>query len=891
MSKATIYKAGSLEARLRFLVTSSAQATFSLMKTDEVRLVFSSTERVLLHTGDYILTGETAEGGSGDGMLAANVPLTFGQGEGAAYVWPDKVRTLLGWKYQVTQPYMPAWNDAKKCWDYTVTLKAYYMAWASMVTRLPAVSSGGQYVLRDSDFSLTDQMERHAYILLLNLRLNGAEARDGLTYEARLRYNNKREVVVSVGNDGGMLTRDVPYDHAGEDIAYFDRTTNVVQYSNKDTIASLSAIASAWDCEWWVMGNRIYFGRLDNAGSSTTIEAGQQAAAISAQSSSGTYATRLYAYGGTKNIPATYRKVLVFSNSANGKEGGSSITDDSRLLSYDCFQPSMRTPGNSAGMSIPNNTQQQRLRDYVLRFGIVVNDGGYLYGGVGETKPQNCTTPLASTGTEMKTEFVSTLASSVSPARYALKGLWLMSTEQTIDIRIKWTVGGAQVYEGTVSSAGINYMSGYTKTRTGLYVARGVYVHSIATVADFACFATEEQMQISVRATNAYPVWLDMDNVVLADNNYSVTGIHVTFTGTATGAPHPLAEHTIIARLNTSKALTTSIDARQLVVLQEDNTGIDLSHINKGDTYTIAQADLLNGKVRALYWSDKDTAVALNNITEARLMLPEGTPYVDAFDGMDEADVVEAVKVFDDIYPSREDTVSDTRTYAYASDETDGVTGEVIKKAWNAYQFKAALASKDFSGDYLLQTGEPLRVTFSTGLLAGMTFDVVYNPTHAGESAKPETNADGTRNEDATWLEIVRNEDYGTGLPNDTLRPQAGDKFTLFNYDVQYVSASLLPQAESRLQEAAKAYLERLIHNDGTYTVTLKAGWLQESGKWFALGDRMRIDTSSWLDPVRDERIIGYSIHLDIPEDAPQFTLGENARYSRLDSIAKGTKG
>ena len=110
MSKATIYKAGSLEARLRFLVTSSAQATFSLMKTDEMRLVFSSTERVLLHTGDYILTGETAEDGGGGGMLAANVPLTFGQDEGTTYVWPAKVRALLGWKYQVTQPYMPAWK-------------------------------------------------------------------------------------------------------------------------------------------------------------------------------------------------------------------------------------------------------------------------------------------------------------------------------------------------------------------------------------------------------------------------------------------------------------------------------------------------------------------------------------------------------------------------------------------------------------------------------------------------------------------------------------------------------------------------------------------------------------------------------------------------------------
>lgn len=248
------------------------------------------------------------------------------------------------------------------------------------------------------------------------------------------------------------------------------------------------------------------------------------------------------------------------------------------------------------------------------------------------------------------------------------------------------------------------------------------------------------------------------------------------------------------------------------------------------------------------------------------------------------------MKVFDDIYPSRTDSIAETRTYTYASDETDWTTGEVLKKAWNAYQFKSMLASKDFSNSYLLQNGDPLRMTFSSGMLAGMSFDVVYNPTHAGESAKPETNADGTRNEEAAWFEIMRNEDYGTGLPNETLYPQAGDTFTLYNYNTSYITDSMLASAERALEARAKAYLQKLIHNDGTYNVTLKAGWLMEAGKWFSPGDRMRIDTSSWIDPIRDERILGYAIHMDIPEDAPQFTLGENAKYSRLENIEKRMK-
>lgn len=885
MSKATIFKAGSQEPRMRFLVSKSSQATYMVMKTDEVRLTFSSTDRVLLHTGDYILMGEMSDAGETDGMLATALPSTLGMTEDDAYVWPSKVRALLGWKYQVTEPYMPDWNDTRRCWDYTVTLKAWYMAWASRVTRLPAVSASGDYVLRDSDFSLTDQIQRHAYIILLNLRISGLEARDGMTYEARLRYSNKREIVVTAGSDNSMHVKDVSYGQSGEDVVYFDRTTEVVQYGSKDIISAISAIASAWECEWWVSGNRIYFGRIDNGGMGTEVSAGSQASAITAHDSSGTYATRLYAYGGTKNIPSTYRKDLVFINSANGKANGTSITDDYRLLSYDCFKERMRTPGNSAGMRVPNSTEQKKLREYASSMGIIVNDGGYLYGGAGATDPQECNTLLAQTGVDVESTFTSTLG--ITPSKYTLKGMWLISTEKDIYISVKWHVGGRKVYEGTVQSTGIYYIGGYTKTATGLYAPRGVYVHSLGTVAEFACSDTEEQMQLTVNASDAFPAWLDMNNVVLSDSNYSVTGIRVNFTRTDTGEVHPLAGSTILARLNPGKAPTASIDARQLAVLQEDNPSADVSQIAKGDTYTIDSDDLVSGKVRASYWSEKDAAVALNNVKEIRLMLPDGMEYVDAFDGMDEADIVETVKVFDGIYPSREDTVRDIRTYAYASEETDGVTGEVVKKSWNAYQFRGTLASIDFSNDYLLQTGEPLRVTFSSGLLAGMSFDAVYNPTHAGESARPETNADGTRNEDATWFEIVRNDDYGTGLPNDTLRPQEGDRFTLYNYDVQYISDSILPQAEDRLLEAAKAYLQRMIHNDGTYSVILKSGWLRESGNWFAIGDRMRIDTSSWLDPVRDERIIGYSIHLDIPEDAPQFTLGENARYSRLDSIAK----
>lgn len=894
MKKATIYKADGTGARMTFIPSSSCTATFSIMQKDEIRISFSSTERILLRCGDYLLPGEdtgvTAENVS---TMPTTLPTTLGVSAEDMYVWPHRTRSLLGWRYQVTDPYMPSWNDRKRCYDYDITMKAWYMAWSSRVMRLPCVGKNGAYALRDSDFSVTDQMQRHAYLLLLNLRLDGLQQRDGLEYKARLRYSDKRELVVKVAEDGSMQVNEALYSTGRDNVEYFSRTTEVVQYSNTDIISAMNAIADAWECEWWVNGSVIYFGRLDNRSNATGVSVGTEASAVTAQSSSGTYATRLYAYGGTRNIPATYRQVLRFTCGADAGSDMANITDISRLLSYDCFRSALITDGKSASGTITNsNASAVRLREEWASFNAILKDGGYFY-TYNPNDTSESPVPIIGTGRTLTYKFTPTGSmKALSPSRYRLSSLWLLSTRKDIYEKIIWKMGADTLYSGFISSTGNEYLSGYTKGLGGLIRKGGVYSHYIPVIADIRCTKKAEDMTLTVYATDSVPVWTGSANVTVTDGSYSAVGISVSFISTASGEAHALLGKTVKARLNPDKASTGSIESQQLVVLRNDgdNRLVGISSIHKGDIYTIMESDLILPKIRAAYWSDADTAAAMNNITEKRLMLPAGTEYVDAADNMDDSDIVEAVKVFDDIYPSRTDSIAETRTYTYASDETDGTTGEVLKKAWNAYQFKSTLASKDFSNSYLLQNGDPLRLTFASGMLAGMSFDVVYNPTHAGESAKPETNADGTRNEDAAWFEIMRNEDYGTGLPNETLYPQAGDTFTLYNYNTSYITDSMLASAERALAVRAKAYLQKLIHNDGTYNVTLKAGWLREAGKWFSPGDRMRIDTSSWIDPIRDERILGYSIHMDIPEDAPQFTLGENARYSRLENIEKRIK-
>ena len=61
-----------------------------------------------------------------------------------------------------------------------------------------------------------------------------------------------------------------------------------------------------WNCDCWITDNVIHFGR-NEFGDAVKIERGVEASSITRSESQGTYATRIYAFGSTKNIPTNYR--------------------------------------------------------------------------------------------------------------------------------------------------------------------------------------------------------------------------------------------------------------------------------------------------------------------------------------------------------------------------------------------------------------------------------------------------------------------------------------------------------------------------------------------------------------------------------------------------------
>lgn len=280
----------------------------------------------------------------------------------------------------------------------------------------------------------------------------------------------------------------------------------------------------------------------------------------------------------------------------------------------------------------------------------------------------------------------------------------------------------------------------------------------------------------------------------------------------------------------------------------------------------------------------EESAVA-NGVVQKRLMLPSNTPYIDASPEMNVEEAIEEIVVFEDVYPHRVGTMSGITTHKYTDKIEEEGKAPVFKK-WNAYRFKDA--GLTFSEDYVLP-GQELKIIFQSGAMNGMSFVVWFNPydKDKNEKPQPEKNANGNWNPLAQVFEIVRNEDYGRPIPDESLQPSNGDKYVLYGFDTKFVSDTMLPDAEQELLERATKYVEKSKIDPSTYTCKMMSDWVyaDPSKRTFTVGDKVNLINKTYFDEGRLSRIIGYEYCLDIPSDNPIYTVGETAAYSRLGAI------
>ena len=198
-------------------------------------------------------------------------PIDFGLGSYVDLrgVFSDALGGKLAKTYHVTNLQTPTYNTSTGGYEYELRLDAYYWLWKNKIFKYTPENAG-----QEASWSLTAALDVHLGVFLRNLTALG-------------------------------------YTYGGEDFEFsIDSTVEnkavALTYDNTRLTDALSMMAEAWDCEWWVTDNVIHFGRLEN-GDAVELEIGVSAETMTRNESKGTYATRIYAFGSTRNIPENYR--------------------------------------------------------------------------------------------------------------------------------------------------------------------------------------------------------------------------------------------------------------------------------------------------------------------------------------------------------------------------------------------------------------------------------------------------------------------------------------------------------------------------------------------------------------------------------------------------------
>ena len=310
--------------------------------------------------------------------------------------------------------------------------------------------------------------------------------------------------------------------------------------------------------------------------------------------------------------------------------------------------------------------------------------------------------------------------------------------------------------------------------------------------------------------------------------------------------------------------------------------------VNEGEDETYMTRAYVFGSTRNLPsdYRKSEAGTVVNGTTEVRLKLPSGTPYIDAWTGLSDEDVVEGVIVLDDVYPRNIGTMSTISTHEY-TDTTENEDGSKTYTKWNAYRFTDAdLANKGFKEEYRID-GEDLRIIFQTGKLAGMDFVVNFNPDKVSEEKS-----------EAQIFEIVRNDDYGVNLPSDNFHPEVGDTYILYGYNTQFVYDALVSEAEQELLTKGTAKLADYSKDKSVYNITANvircAGYTDDGTYRLVHHDADEIDMTlgqsvTLKSPIIEggsvtSRVRSFEKRLDNKFNAT-YVIGETSAYSKSNSL------
>lgn len=730
----------------------------------------------------------------------------------------DYVDNELG-IFELVDLYKPTYNTTTGAYDYELRLDAYYWKWKNKKFFYTPETTG-----REAAWNLTATLDTHLKVFLDNLKALGYKFREEeFTYEIDSTVEN---------------------------------TSKLVSYDNVNLIDALTQMAETWECEWWIENHKICFGRCEysspvdfKAGDLTDTE-NVNVNSMTRSDSQTTYATRIYAFGSTRNIPSSYRKDLIFDvKEVNGRN----ISDTSRPLKINYF-PSRVTykEDYTASSNEGSGSFTPSYTEWTLDKTLASSAKGGSYKIVSGGISINISTAVPQIGNR-----------ALLPAGdYILKASYIynVSGESKEVIIGNQTVSLAQnqQYE-IVSKIQVSDTLVIDKNSSDLKVR--VYVHVPA--------PASSELLSTFQAYVTYDINLYGGSSATTSVTF-LSGANVGRTFDAVYNPDLLTG-----------------DAANVIQLPEGVTA------SLGNRYTID--NIIKGKVPDNYFSKDDKEMTLNGVVQKRLMLPEGISYVDAYKysptgerinigdenyddpdnvEMPEEEAIEEIVIFEDEYPKY---IGSTTVVPDPTWEDEKVDDKPTGNKYPIYTFKDT-GLKNFTKDFLL---EELHLIFQTGKLAGLDFALTLKE------------SDNT----GTTFEIVRNEDYGRALPDDVLFPQAAhkeedkdvpaDTYILYGFDTAYISEQMLPDAQQALLEKAKDYVKKSMIDPSTYDCEMDADFIYNKGniRTYEVGAKINLINKAFFPEGRQSRIIGFEWPLDIPYDHPIYTVGETASYSRIGEI------
>lgn len=225
-------------------INNGAKGKFTLMKEDYIILPFSVAKPIPFKLGDYV---------------------------DMAGVFDESMGGKLAKIYEITDIQKPTYNTSTGGYDYELQMNAYYWKWKNKVFKYTPEHAGSE-----ASWSLTAALDVQLGVFLRNLKALGYTYR-GTDFTFSIDDTVENKAVAMTYDNMNLL--DALFSMAGED---------------------------KWNCDCWITDNVIHFGR-NEFGDTVKIERGVEASAITRSESQGTYATRIYAFGSTRNIPTNYR--------------------------------------------------------------------------------------------------------------------------------------------------------------------------------------------------------------------------------------------------------------------------------------------------------------------------------------------------------------------------------------------------------------------------------------------------------------------------------------------------------------------------------------------------------------------------------------------------------